>query len=139
MPATIPSPGPAGEECLLCHFFQRKINTSAGICRRFPPPEGSGGNTSGSHRDSFPEVHPSDWCGEFNFAGYGFGTLSTTVETPDGINDTFTASDSGVTTVKIVFVNGDAENKANYTVNGNQVTFVAAAVPQPGDVVQLFG
>lgn len=139
MPTRYPNSGPGGQSCRLCNYYQYIAEGKGnGMCRRYPPPAAST-NQAISARDYFPQTTPQDWCGEFSLGGQGAsaGSLVIPTPTPDGIADTFTAA--GLINVSLVFVNGDVQSLANYTVTGNQVTFAPGSVPQPGDLVQIFG
>ena len=140
MPAsTYPSAGPGGQSCSLCGYFQQnQVNTTNGICRRLPPPNAVAPGAA-AHQDAWPSTFRHDWCGEFSIGGLSVsaGTLVVPTPAPDGIITAFTGG--GLSSVSLVFVNGDLAAVANYTVVGNVVTFGAGSIPQPGDEIQFFG
>ena len=59
----------------------------------------------------------------------------TIVPTPDGVTTIFVLT-SGVLAFAVVSLNGVARILGtDYTLLGNQVTFVNGVVPQPGDII----
>jgi hypothetical protein len=64
-------PGPQGEECSRCYYFEKLDDFGPGFCHRFPPAVWQSDGDPVVRRRPLPVTWRSEWCGEFKPAQRG--------------------------------------------------------------------